>query len=174
MTFVVPVAIVIVSAACLINVFAGPEAHVDRLKLLRQRVQVLIKHMQKRYPNHKCTHRLATEWADAHLQLLPTHGRAGQTVDKRIIQLCLYDTYGRLLDVNTSTFVLLHELAHVCTTEVGHTDAFWKTFKFLIHCAMEARVYMYTDYDIFPETYCGEKVAMNPYTCVLNKSCTLF
>ena len=39
---------------------------------------------------------------------------------------------GRLIDINTLTYVALHELSHVATKSIGHTDEFWSNFKFII------------------------------------------
>ena len=50
------------------------------------------------------------------------------------------------IDINTLTFVALHELAHVATVEVGHTENFWRNFKFLLHEAEEIGIYNVVDY----------------------------
>jgi predicted metal-dependent hydrolase len=37
-----------------------------------------------------------------------------------------------LVEENTITFVAIHELAHIMTKSIGHTDEFWNNFKRLI------------------------------------------
>ena len=50
-------------------------------------------------------------------------------------------TNGRLIDSNTLMYVALHEMAHICTESVGHTEEFWKNFKFLIIEAEAINIY---------------------------------
>ena len=62
---------------------------------------------------------------------------------------------GQLIDINTLTFVALHELAHVATKSIGHTDEFWANFKFLLQQAQQIGVYKPIDYSKKPKRYCG-------------------
>lgn len=62
---------------------------------------------------------------------------------------------GELEDENTLTYVLLHEMAHICTRETGHTPAFWENFAWLIGGAVAVGVYKDRDYGRFPANYCG-------------------
>ena len=46
---------------------------------------------------------------------------------RKKLAFCLNTTKGHeAIDINTLTFVALHELAHVATVEVGHTENFWE------------------------------------------------
>ena len=49
----------------------------------------------------------------------------------------------------------VHELAHVYTTQVGHTKLFWDNFRFLLGEAVAAGVYKRVDYQKHPVEYCG-------------------
>ena len=42
---------------------------------------------------------------------------------------------GNMIDENTLTFVALHELSHIMTKSIGHTEEFWSNFKFMLECA---------------------------------------
>ena len=42
---------------------------------------------------------------------------------------------GYLVDLNTLTYVALHELAHVMSESIGHTEEFWQNYKFLLEVA---------------------------------------
>ena len=70
---------------------------------------------------------------------------------------------GQLIDLNTLTFVAIHELAHVMTKEEGHKLVFWQNFKFLLENAKEANIYQPVNYKQTPKEYCGMKITDNPY-----------
>ena len=60
-------------------------------------------------------------------------------------------------------YVAIHEIAHIATKSVGHTDEFWKNFKFLLQEAKEIGIYEPEDYKKNPKNYCGMKITDNPY-----------
>ena len=70
---------------------------------------------------------------------------------------------GQLIDLNTLTFVAIHELAHVMTKEEGHKLVFWQNFKFLLENAKEAGIYYPVNYKQSPKEYCGMQITDNPY-----------
>ena len=67
-----------------------------------------------------------------------------------------------LVDENTVTFVSIHELAHIMTKSVGHTEEFWDNFKRLLKEAIEANLYTKENYSQNPREYCGIKVSDSP------------
>lgn len=69
----------------------------------------------------------------------------------------------KLIDINTLTFVALHELSHVATKSVGHGQEFWQNFKWVLQNAKEAGIYSPIDYKTNPEEYCGMNINDNPY-----------
>jgi hypothetical protein len=70
---------------------------------------------------------------------------------------------GKLIDLDTLTFVAIHELAHVMTKEEGHKLVFWQNFKFLLENAKEAGIYHPVNYKQNPTEYCGMHITDNPY-----------
>ena len=68
-----------------------------------------------------------------------------------------------LIDLNTLTYVAIHELAHIATESVGHTPEFWKNFKFLLNIAKEINIYEPINYKKNPKQYCGMDITDNPY-----------
>lgn len=70
---------------------------------------------------------------------------------------------GYLIDINTLTYVALHELAHVMTKSIGHTDEFWTNYKFLLEVADSINIYQPIDYKKKPVRYCGINITDNPY-----------
>ena len=69
----------------------------------------------------------------------------------------------KLIDINTLTFVALHELSHIATKSIGHKQEFWQNFKWILENAKEAGIYLPIDYKKQPEEYCGMKINDNPY-----------
>ena len=68
-----------------------------------------------------------------------------------------------MVDENLLMFVALHELAHVMTKSIGHTDEFWNNFKFLLKHAAENNLYKKHDFRKKPEKYCGTTITDSPY-----------
>ena len=93
-------------------------------------------------------------------QCASCHGEKGEK-----IAFCLNTTKegNRLIDINTLTFVALHELSHVCTESIGHNQEFWQNFKWVLQNAKEAGIYNPIDYKKSPKEYCGMKINDNPY-----------
>jgi len=69
----------------------------------------------------------------------------------------------KLIDIETLTFVAIHELAHIMTESVGHKKEFWENFKFLLQNAKEANIYNPRDFKKTPQQYCGMQIDDNPY-----------
>ncbi len=83
-------------------------------------------------------------------QVLPIDGRVtiqegdkSYSLDKEEIYLCVRDKKsGKIYDDNMLVYVLLHELAHCVNREdVGHTQAFHKTFNELLERAIQVGIY---------------------------------
>ena len=68
-----------------------------------------------------------------------------------------------LIDLNTLTFVAIHELSHLMTKSIGHKLDFWQNFKFLLENAKEANIYVPVDYKSQPNEFCGLTINDNPY-----------
>jgi predicted metal-dependent hydrolase len=68
-----------------------------------------------------------------------------------------------LVDENLLMFVALHELAHVMTKSIGHTEEFWNNFKFLLKHAIENNLYKKHNFRKNPEKYCGTTITDSPY-----------
>lgn len=69
----------------------------------------------------------------------------------------------KLIDINTLTFVAIHELSHVMTKSIGHKSEFWENFKFLLEEAKAAGIHSPVDYKKSPQEYCSMKISDNPY-----------
>ena len=68
-----------------------------------------------------------------------------------------------LIDLNTLTFVAIHEMGHIMSSTVGHNEEFWNNFKFLLDNAVKIKIYKPVDYKKQSQEYCGMKITDNPY-----------
>ena len=95
------------------------------------------------------------------------------SIDKTTVSVCLRNaTSGQLEDYNASMFVLLHELAHIATSDYGHSPEFWSNMRFLLELAESYGMYTYEDYSATTTTYCGHPLGSSPLTCVKQQTCT--
>ena len=82
------------------------------------------------------------------------------------ICLCLREPEDELKiidDINTLMFVLVHELGHLMTDDIGHTNKFWNNMAYLLKKASEINLYNPINYRISPVMYCGVKIDDTPY-----------
>ena len=59
-------------------------------------------------------------------------------------------------------FVAIHEMGHIATKEVGHTETFWKNFKFLLKESVNIGIYKPVNYGEKPVSYCSMELNDNP------------
>ena len=81
------------------------------------------------------------------------------------IAICLRDKHNpsNFHEENTIIYVLLHELAHVMSVNIGHGDEFTANFVFLLKNAIEFKLWKFVDYSK-PENhanYCGILITEN-------------
>jgi hypothetical protein len=65
-------------------------------------------------------------------------------------------------DLDTLTFVALHELAHMAVDELDHTPGFWAAFRFVLEVAESEGVYTSPDFEAAPRRYCGMTIDYSP------------
>ena len=94
-------------------------------------------------------------------------GDTSYTIDKgAILALCLRAKGpggAGIHDMETLTFVTLHELTHIAVTDVDHPVAYWRTFKFVLQEAVAAGLLKGVDYSQRPTVYCGMNIDYNPF-----------
>ena len=148
----------------------------DNLAKLIIKMQRLIAYLQERHPQDERTALLVSRFNPAVI----TEGNnrdaryTSYSVDKgEKIVFCLRnrDENNSLADLNTLTFVALHEMAHLATNDTGadisennHSDLFWKNFKFLLETAQQPDLAIYTSQDFrrSPIEYCGMTISNSP------------
>jgi len=143
------------------------EMAADRLANVNGNMKTLVNHCGKKYPERENMKRLVNGYNPKQIyETLPTSVHTAYSENKgEKLAFCL-DTKkngGQLIDMNTLTFVAIHELAHIATQSIGHTDEFWSNFKFLLQEAAKISVYNPVDYKKEPRQYCGMTITDNPY-----------
>ena len=68
---------------------------------------------------------------------------------------------GEIHDINELMYVAIHEISHVGCPEIGHTPLFKNINIELLKHAINCGVYLYKDYNINPEEYCGIELNNN-------------
>ena len=140
---------------------------VDKLAIVTQKLKKLVSHLGDTYPERSNVKRLVTGFNPTKIvETLPSSEYTAYSENKGDkIAFCL-DTEkgsGNLIDDNTLTFVGLHEIAHIATESVGHTNEFWTNFKFLLQEASKIKIYTPEDYKKKNKKYCGMELTDNPY-----------
>lgn len=67
-----------------------------------------------------------------------------------------------LVEKNTVMFVMLHEMAHLMTETIGHTQEFWSNFKRILGDAVQIGIYHPVNYAHQPADYCGMRITDTP------------
>ena len=139
---------------------------VDLLANVTQKCKELVLYCGKKHPDNEDVQRLLQKFNPTKItETLPTSEFTAYSENKgEKIAFCLEKNKGKskLIDLNTLTFVAIHELAHIMTKSEGHKQEFWQNFKFLLENAKDAKIYDPIDYKNEPQDYCGMKITDNP------------
>jgi predicted metal-dependent hydrolase len=133
---------------------------------IRIKLEKICKTMKEKYPNDPSVIRLNKRFNSNNIS---ESGKGSQYTSYSVnkgekIVFCIRqkDENETLVDENTVTFVAIHELAHIMTKSVGHTQEFWDNFKRLLKEAIKENLYIKEDYTNNPKDYCGIKVTDSP------------
>lgn len=138
----------------------------DLLAKIRYKLTKICKYCLKENPNNKAVIRMNRKFNPNNISETGKNSKyTSYSVNKgEKIVLCLRSRDGKdkLIDENTLTFVSIHELAHIMTKSVGHTEEFWKNFKYLLEKAIKLNLYKKENYELNPKPYCGITVTDSP------------
>lgn len=140
----------------------------DLLARTTEKLGYLVENVGQRYPDRDNVKKLVKNFNPTTIkETLPTSEFTAYSENKgEKLAFCLNKkkhNNDNLIDSNTLMFVATHEIAHIMTTSVGHTEEFWNNFKFLLENAVELKLYTPVDYKKEPEGYCGMDITDNPY-----------
>jgi WLM domain len=143
------------------------ELAADLLAKVTQKCKDLVAYMEKKHPEDPRVKKLVKGFNPKSInETLPTSELTAYSENKgEKIAFCLNTTKNgdKLIDLDTLTFVAIHELSHIMTTSIGHKQDFWQNFKFLLINAKEANIYQPINYKKEPVEYCGMTIHDNPY-----------
>ena len=140
----------------------------DLLAEVTEKCKALVHYVDKKFPDDERIRRLVTGFNPQKVvETLPTSEYTAYSENKgEKLAFCLNrekKDNSHLIDINTLTFVAIHELSHIMTKSVGHKSEFWENFKFLLEQAKEAGIHNPVDYKKSPQEYCSMKISDNPY-----------
>jgi hypothetical protein len=164
---------------------AGPGRAADVMAEINARIIGVMRYLRNRYVHgpdglahparRAAAERLLARYNPEHLAENSPRDPSGDTsytLDKgALVALCLRERDPRASgdprvhdfhDLDTLTFVALHEMAHIAIDDVDHPKRFWQAFRFILESAEAAGVFTSTDYARHPRTYCGIPVDYNP------------
>jgi len=132
------------------------------------KLEYLVKNLGHTYPDRDNVKRIVENFNPTTIkETLPTSKYTAYSENKgEKLAFCLNKKKTNdenLIDSNTLLFVAIHELSHIMSESVGHTDEFWYNFKFLLEHAVELKLYIPIDYKKEPTHYCGMDITDNPY-----------
>ena len=139
----------------------------NMLAKTRKKLLDLCNILEKKYNKNKAINRLVYNFRPDNLSEGASSNKyTSYSVNKgEKIVFCLRSRNSKedLVQENTMMFVALHELAHVMTKSIGHTDEFWNNFKFLLKHAIAHGLYVKQDFKKKPVKYCGTMITDSPY-----------
>lgn len=132
----------------------------DYLAIINARLNKLVKHMMAKYGKSKDVIRLYENYnPDAISEGSADSGYTSYSFNKgEKLILCIRQTNQEFVDKNVIMYVAIHELGHIMTEEVGHSDLFWENFRFLLEEAIKIDLYQKVDFKDEPQDYCGIKI----------------
>jgi hypothetical protein len=143
------------------------EMAADLLAQVTKKCKTLVEYMHQKFPDDERVQRLVKGFNPKRIcETLPTSELTAYSENKgEKIAFCLNTTKNgnQLIDLNTLTFIAIHELSHITTKSIGHKQEFWQNFKFLLENAKAIRIYDPEDYKKKPREYCGMTITDNPY-----------
>jgi len=135
----------------------------DLIAKIRERLVLLVSHLIKTYPNDDRIERFKTNFnPDKLKEGIDDPNYTSYSINKgEQIVLCLR-TNNKLMDLNTMMFVVLHEMAHVCSISIGHTEEFWSNFKWILEESINIGIYKKQNFKLQNVEYCGMTITDSP------------
>jgi len=138
----------------------------DLLATTTQKLRKLVAYLGKTFPQRANCKRLVDNFDPQTVkEILPTSEYTAYSENKgEKLAFCTTTTKkgDKLIDPNTLMYVAIHELAHIATKSIGHTQEFWQNFKFLLQNAVKIKIYNPVNYKKKNKNYCGMKITDNP------------
>ena len=136
----------------------------DRLEHLTETLREFLDKADDAFPGDPRIANVRARWSGT-LAEVGGAGEIAYSMNKRDVHVCVRSPEGDLESVNSSMYVLLHEIAHVATDTYGHPPEFWLNFRWLLEAAERLEIYTYQDFDAKETTFCGHTLGNNVLRC---------
>ncbi len=135
----------------------------DLIAQIRQKLVLIVDHLVKSYPDEDRSQRMKSNFRPDNIKEgIDDPKYTSYSINKgEKIVLCLR-TNNKLMDLNTMMFVVLHELAHICTESIGHTEEFWANFKWILEESINIGIYKKQNFKLNNVEYCGMTITDSP------------
>lgn len=151
----------------------------NALHELRMRVDALVAHLktnrnesfmgQYNVKSSQVDH-LCSIWSKKHMQIeelnknyVTKKNVFAYNVNKgESISICVKNKNDLVNNINELLFVLLHELAHIMTSDYSHNETFWNSFRYLIKETESIGLYQNINYQNSPTEFCDLHIRHNP------------
>jgi len=136
----------------------------DLIAKIKQRIITLIEHMEKTFgiSDERVANLKNNFRPDRLKEGVDTPGYTSYSVNKgEQIVLCLRNK-DSLVDINTMMFVVLHEIAHLASVSIGHTEEFWNNFRWILEESINIGIYVKQDFEKKSVEYCGMDITSSP------------
>jgi predicted metal-dependent hydrolase len=135
----------------------------DLIAQIRQKLVLIVNHLIKSYGGDERTERFKRNFKPDNIKEgIDDPKYTSYSINKgEQIVLCLR-TNNKLMDLNTMMFVVLHELAHICTESIGHTEEFWNNFKWILEESINIGIYKKQNFKLNNVEYCGMTITDSP------------
>lgn len=136
----------------------------DLIAKIKQRIITLIEHMEKTFgiSDERVANLKNNFRPDRLKEGVSTPGYTSYSVNKgEQIVLCLRNK-DDLVDINTMMFVVLHEMAHLASVSIGHTEEFWNNFRWILEESINIGIYVKQDFEKKSVEYCGMDITSSP------------
>jgi predicted Zn-dependent protease with MMP-like domain len=136
----------------------------DLIAKIKHRIITLIEHMEKTFgiSDERVANLKNNFRPDRLKEGVSTPGYTSYSVNKgEQIVLCLRNK-DSLVDINTMMFVVLHEMAHLASVSIGHTEEFWNNFRWILEESINIGIYVKQDFEKKSVEYCGMDITSSP------------
>ncbi len=137
----------------------------DHLATISEKVDKLVEYMvSNNLPDETISARLKDRWTGCKFRETASHETtAAYTINKGSeMRLCVRDSESNIENLNTSMFVVLHELGHIMSVSYGHNEEFRNNFSYIVHLASALGYYKPEDFENRPVNYCGTEINTTP------------
>jgi hypothetical protein len=138
---------------------------VDQLGIINKNIKQLFNNCSKDESKKKDIQRMIYKYTPDDLsELSPNSKYTAYSLNKgEKLKICLRDKNMKLInDMNTTMYIMCHELSHLMTKEEQHPPIFWDNMVYLLKKATNCGIYKPIDYLKNPVKYGDNLINHNP------------